>query len=275
VDRPLQRYKLTIAYRGTHYHGWQVQKHSSTWKGVLPADGSGLPTIQAVCSKAIRSVVDHEVLLSGSSRTDSGVHAKGQVAHFDTPMKQIPLDGMRRACNSRMPDDIVIKSIEPVPPEFDAIVNTDRKRYQYVIWNASDRDPLRDDLMFHRWQKLDFDAMRAAAAHFQGEHDFNAFAKPGHGRATTVRMLHECSLQVRGPMVVLGVTGSGFLWNMVRIIAGTLVDIGIGHINADDIPKILASRDRRNAGNTAPAHGLYLHWIRFHPLPTSAPEGDE
>ncbi len=265
MDRPVQRYKVTIAYRGTHYHGWQEQTYSPTWKGERSADGVGLPTIQAVCTEAIKAVVHHPVNLSGSSRTDAGVHAKGQVAHFDTHMTQIPVEGLRRAANARLPADVVIRSIEPVPLAFDAISDTERKRYQYAIWNTSDRDPMRGDLMFHRWQTLDFDAMRAAAAHLEGEHDFNAFAKPGHGRASTVRTLHECSLHVRGPMVIVGVTGSGFLWNMVRIIVGTLVDIGLGQIDADDVPEILVSRDRRNAGKTAPAHGLYLHWIRYRP----------
>lgn len=270
----IQRYKLTLAYRGTRYHGWQEQVHSPTWKGEIPADGSGLPTIQSLVTAAIKDVVKHDLLLCGSSRTDAGVHAKGQVAHFDTHMVQIPPNGLRRAVNSRLPDDIVVSAIEAVPQTFDAITLTDRKRYQYLIWNTPDKPVFQSDFAFHRWQKLDLDAMHRAAKLLTGEHDFNAFAKPGHGRANTVRTIHELSLHVRAPRIVIGVTGSGFLWNMVRIIVGTLVDIGIGHIDAEKIPEILASRDRRRAGKTAPAHGLYLQWIKYRKTPREDAEAE-
>ncbi|MGN6724294.1 MAG: tRNA pseudouridine(38-40) synthase TruA [Tepidisphaeraceae bacterium] len=258
-----QRYKLTIAYRGTRYHGWQEQGHANTWKGPVPEDGSGPPTIQELMRRALEEVVRHPVALVGSSRTDAGVHAKGQVAHFDTHMTQIPPEGLRRGVNSRLPDDILIRSIERVPSTFDAIRNTVEKRYQYVIWNAPDRPPFFGELVFHRFQPLDIAAMQRAAAVLVGEHDFATFAKPGHGRQSTVRTVHECSVHARGPRVIVGVRGSGFLWNMVRIIAGTLIEIGLGRLSADDMPAMLAACDRRAAGLTAPAQGLYLQWIRF------------
>lgn len=269
MSEPLQRYKLTIAYRGTHYYGWQEQVHSATWKGERPADGSGLPTIQLLCTQAIKQVVRHDLELCGSSRTDSGVHAKGQVAHFDSHMIQIPPEGMRRAINARLPDDIVVLKVEPVPQTFDAIALTEKKRYQYLIWNANNKPVFQSDLAFYRWQKLDLDAMRETAKLLTGTHDFNAFAKPGHGRVCTVRTLHEISITARPPRIVIGVVGDGFLWNMVRIIVGTMVDIGIGqgYLKPEMIPDILASRDRRRAGKTAPAQGLYLQWIRFHDSP--------
>lgn len=263
TDKPVQRYKLTIAYRGTRYHGWQEQAHSSTWKGPVPEDGSGPPTIQELLRRAMESVLGHPVNVCGSSRTDAGVHAKGQVAHVDTHMVQIPPEGLRRATNSRLPADILVRKIEPVPMTFDAITSTLEKRYQYAVWNAPDRPPFFGDLVFHRFQKLNVDAMRRAAAMLEGEHDFNAFAKPGHGRTSTVRTVHECSVSVRKPLVIIGVRGSGFLWNMVRIIAGTLIEIGAGRIDPDEVPEMLASRDRRRAGPTAPPEGLYLQWIRF------------
>lgn len=272
MDRPTQRYKLTIAYRGTRYHGWQTQGYSQTWKGEVLEDGAGPPTVQELCQKAIQSVVGHPIDLVGSSRTDAGVHAKGQVAHFDTHMLQIPPDGLRRGANSRLPDDIVLTKIEPVEASFHAILSTERKRYQYVVWNAPNRSPFFNELAFHRWQKLDYDAMQAAAAHLEGEHDFNAFARPGHGRTSTIRTLYECVVHPKPPTVIIGVTGSGFLWNMVRIIAGTLIEIGIGRLKAHDVPAMLASRDRRSAGLTAPPHGLYLQWIRFHNQPTPTPQ---
>ena len=258
-----QRYKLTIAYRGTRYHGWQEQGHSNTWKGDIPADGSGPPTVQELMRRAIESVVRHPVALVGSSRTDAGVHAKGQVAHFDTHMLQIPPEGLRRGVNARLPDDILIRSIDAVADTFDAIRSTVEKRYQYVIWNALDRPPFFSELVFHRFQLLNVSAMQQAAAALRGEHDFATFAKPGHGRVSTVRTVHECVVHARGPRIIIGVRGSGFLWNMVRIIAGTLIEVGIGRFTPEQIPAMLAARERQAAGLTAPAQGLYLQWIRF------------
>lgn len=264
MDRPVQRYKLTIAYRGTHYHGWQEQAgHSNTWDLAAGQDPAGPPTIQAILRRTLEQVVRHPLTLVGSSRTDAGVHAKGQVAHFDTPMTQIPVEGMRRAVNSRLPGDILVKAIEPVPSSFDAISSTLEKRYQYVVWNHTDRPPFFSELVFHRYGLLNTEAMAEAARQLEGEHDFASFAKPGHGRATTVRTVHECRVHARGPRLVIGVRGSGFLWNMVRIISGTLIEVGLGRFSPADVAAMLAAKDRQAAGPTAPANGLYLQWIRF------------
>jgi len=259
-----QRYKLTLAYRGTRYYGWQFQTTSDTWKDA-PLPGGELPTIQGTLAKALASVLCHDVNLVGSSRTDAGVHAKAQIAHLDTTMVQIPPDSLRRAVNHRLPEDILIRAIEPVPAEFNAILWTTSKRYQYHIWNAADRDPFNADLAFHRWQPMDVDRMRQAAKYLEGTHDFASFAKPGHGRESTVRTVFSCTVSARGPRVVIGVEGSGFLWNMVRIIAGTLIEVGIGRYAPGEIPAMLAAKHRRAAGQTAPAHGLYLQWIKSRP----------
>ncbi|HSI33856.1 MAG: tRNA pseudouridine(38-40) synthase TruA [Phycisphaerae bacterium] len=260
----VRRYKLTISYRGTAYHGWQKQAvNYLTWKGEEPDDGQGIPTIQGMVIGALREVVRHEVKLVGSSRTDSGVHAKGQVAHFDCERTQIPIEGLRRAVNSRLPEDILVKSIEVVPPTFDAISSTASKRYQYLIWNAEDRPVFAWDLGWHRWQNLDVGAMSAAAAHFVGTHDFASFAKPGHGRENTVRTVLACDVTKRGPQLVVGVHGTGFLWHMVRIMVGTLVEVGTGRFKPEDVPAMLGAKDRRSAGGTAPPRGLYLQWIKF------------
>lgn len=263
---PNRRYKLTIAYRGTRYHGWQRQAWLDTYKG-QPGAAGGIPSIQEAVSDALQQVVRHQVNLVGSSRTDAFVHAKGQVAHFDTDQLQIPMEGLRRATNARLPEDILIRRIEAVSEEFDAISCTISKRYQYVVWNTEDRPLFFADLAFHRWQKLDREAMREAAKWFVGEHDFASFARPGHGRDNTVRTVHECSISWRGPMMVIGVEGSGFLWNMVRIMAGTLIEVGIGRYRAEEIATMLAAKDRRSAGSTAPPHGLYLQWIRSSETP--------
>jgi tRNA pseudouridine38-40 synthase len=205
------------------------------------------------------------VIVVGSSRTDAGVHAKGQVAHFDSDQTQIPMEGLRRAINHQLPDDILIRDIEPVPSDFDAIFNTVSKRYQYFVWSTPNRNPFISELCWHRWQVLDVPAMRAAAAHLVGEHDFTSFARPGHGRLTSVRLLRECSVSALGPKIVIGLEGSGFLWNMVRIIVGTLVEVGLGQYTPEDIPRMLAARDRRAGGSTAPPQGLYLQWVKMQP----------
>jgi tRNA pseudouridine38-40 synthase len=268
---PQQRYKLTIAYRGTKYHGWQHQAPNPlTWKGEWPPEGEGIPTVQEALTRAIGGVVNHPVTLVGSSRTDAGVHAKGQVAHFDTDQVQIPHEGLRRAVNARLPEDILIRAIEPVPETFHAIRSTTSKRYQYLVWTGRDRPVFSADLSWHRWQQIDVAAMATAAAALVGEHDFASFAKPGHERKTTVRTILGCDVSQRGPRLVVGIEGTGFLWNMVRIIVGTLVEVGLGRYAAADVARILEARDRRAAGGTAPAHGLYLQWIKSNLAHTAA-----
>ena len=284
---PLQRYKLTVAYRGTRYHGWQQQPALPTYRalrdpgeGIAPVGTPGpafdpaaeqLPTIQGELKKAIADVVGHPVLVVGSSRTDAGVHAKGQVVHFDTDKVQIPREGLRRAINHRLPSDILVRAIDPVPDDFDAISSTRTKRYQFFIWNHTDRPLFFSDLAWHRWHYLDVPKIERAAAHFVGTHDFASFARPGHGRENTVRTVHACDVSFRPPKLVIGVEGSGFLWNMVRIIVGTLVQVGLDRTQPEQIPEMIAARDRRAAGPTAPPHGLYLQWIDcgagFQPAP--------
>jgi tRNA pseudouridine38-40 synthase len=258
----MQRYKLTLAYRGTKYHGWQQQPALPTWKGDAPAEGEGIPTIQETLKRALMSVVRHPVNVVGSSRTDAGVHAKGQIAHFDTDQKQIPIDGLRAALNSALPGDILVRSIEPVSDSFDAISSTTRKRYQYAIWNAPDRPLFFYELVWHRWRPLNITEMQAAANVLEGEHDFASFARPGHGREHTIRTIYSLDVHARGPRVIIGVEGSGVLWQMVRIIVGTLVEVGIGRYGADEVQRMLDAKDRTAAGPTAPPHGLYLQWIK-------------
>lgn len=258
----MQRYKLTLAYRGTRYHGWQAQPAMETYTGEAPPPGEGIPTIQETVTRAIMTVVQHPVLLVGSSRTDAGVHAKGQVAHFDTDKVQIPVESLRRAINHQLPSDVLVRGIEPVTESFDALQTTVRKRYQYAIWNAADRPVFLNDLVWHRWQKLDAEAMRSAAAHLVGRHDFASFARPGHGRDHTIRTVHACDISARPPRLVIGVEGSGFLWNMVRIMVGTLVQVGIGRYKPEAVVQMLEARDRQAAGPTAPPHGLYLQWVK-------------
>ncbi|MEM6312555.1 MAG: tRNA pseudouridine(38-40) synthase TruA [Planctomycetota bacterium] len=243
------RLRLTLAYRGTHFHGWQEQV-------------DGLRTVQGEVRRALQLVLRHPVTLVGASRTDAGVHAEGQVAHFDTDMTQIPLEGMRKALNSKLPDDVLAREIAAVADDFDAIADATDKRYQYQIWTGADRPVFHHDTCFHRPGVADIDAMNAAAAHLVGTHDFASFAKPGHGREHTVRTITAADVSRDGERVVIGVEGTGFLWNQVRIIAGTLAEVGRGKVEPSAILEMLAARDRTAAGPTAPAHGLLLCWIR-------------
>jgi tRNA pseudouridine38-40 synthase len=264
---PTQRYKLTVAYRGTRYHGWQAQALTDNYTAAIPEGVEGIPTIQEALGRAVTAVVRHPVNLAGSSRTDARVHAKGQVVTFDTDQLQIPREGMRRAINSALPEDITVKSLELVDPVFNAITWATSKRYQYAIWNQPDRPTFFGDLVWHRWQSLDIDAMKQAAARLVGEHDFASFARPGHGRENTVRTVLSCEVSFRAPLLVIGVQGSGFLWNMVRIIVGTMVEVGLRRYSPADMDRMLAAKDRAAAGSTAPPHGLYLQWIKFRSNP--------
>lgn len=267
----MQRYKLTLTYRGTRYHGWQTQGVPQYYKGPTPADGEGIPTVQETLARAVTSVVRHPINLAGSSRTDARVHAKGQIVAFDTDQLQIPREGMRRAINAALPEDITVRAIEPVDAEFNPVTWAASKRYQYGIWNRPDRPTFFGDLVWHRWQELDIAAMQEAARRLEGEHDFTSFARPGHGRDSAVRKVLSCSVSVRPPLLVVGVEGTGFLWNMVRIMVGTLVEVGLRRHAPEAIDTMLAARDRRAAGATAPPHGLYLQWIKFRPAPVESP----
>ena len=300
-----QRYKLTLAYRGTRYHGWQRQMPASEETAsdsaadspasdppspvtrspsayfVTPSPGGRggqstapeavrvdvseeLPTIQNELRLALIRTLGHDLTVSGASRTDAGVHALGQVAHFDTIRTQIAPERILLAANAKLPDDIRVNSIEPVPADFDAISGATSKAYRYIIHNAPLKDVFRGDLALHLPQPpLDLAAMSSAAAHLVGEHDFASFAKPGHGRETTIRAVTSVTVEPSGEDVHLEFVGGGFLWHQVRIMTGTLIQVGLGRRDPASIPQILAARDRQAAGPTAPAHGLYLLWIRY------------
>ena len=262
VSREIQRYKLIVAYRGTRYHGWQHQEMLPTYKGPKPPAGRGIPTIQENLKRALQKVIRHPLKVVGSSRTDAGVHAKGQLVHVDTDQTQIPLEGLRLATNHQLPDDILVRSIEVADENFDAIRSVESKRYQYSIWNAIDRNPHLFDMCWHRWEPLDAARMAEAAKLFVGEHDFASFARAKHGRFSSVRTVYSVTVSQRGPRIVIGVEGNGFLWHQVRIMVGTLVEIGVGKREPEEITDMLAACDRRAGGATAPPQGLWLQWVR-------------
>ena len=257
----MRRYKLTIAYDGTNFNGWQKQKPGG------PARFEPLRTVEGVVEQAVREVTHERTRLIGASRTDSGVHAIGQVAAFTTD-SPIPPERMAMAINSRLPDDVQVREAVVVHEEFDPIQHCRSKGYRYRIKHGERGavSPPLFDRFFVYWMphSLDVERMQRAAGHFIGEHDFASFTKAGHGRESTVRTIHDCSVTIEDEHhCSMDVSGNGFLYNMVRIIAGTLVAVGRGHFEPDDIAKIIEARDRRAAGPTLPPRGLCLQWIEY------------
>ena len=250
---PQQRFKLALAYRGTAYNGWQRQ---------LPPGGAELPTVQNTLRLALQRVVGHPVTVQGSSRTDSGVHALGQVAHFDTIRLGFDADKLVLATNARLPPDVRVNSAERVGDDFDAIRSTVEKAYRYTVHNAPLKDVFAGDLSLQVPKPLDVGAMNDAASALVGGHDFASFAKPGHGRETTVRTVTSAAVERRGETVSFEVVGKGFLWHQVRIMAGTLIEVGLGRRDPSTVGTVLAAKDRLAAGPTAAAHGLCLLWVR-------------
>lgn len=267
----MPRYRLTLAYDGTDFVGWQKQEPPAP--GVEP-DTTGerprqpLRTVQQVVEEAVRHVVNEPVRVVGASRTDSGVHAWHQTAMFVVQGEgnRPPDDRLAMAINSRLPEDVLVRSCVRTRDDFDPIGDCIGKGYRYSFHNAPDR-PLWDRrYVKHVWSPMDERAMDGAARVLIGEHDFAAFAAAGHGRESTVRTVFDCRVSrpdPAGPRVHLDISGDGFLWNMVRIIAGTLMEVGWGNRTAEDVKRALESRERRLAGPTLGPEGLCLMWQRY------------
>lgn len=249
---PRVRLRLRIAYDGTRYQGWQTQK-----------SGQG---IQELVENALRHLFPGASPLHGSSRTDTGVHALGLVAHVDIPPGEWRMSARKLvlALNAHLPTDIRVMAAARARADFHARFQATGKQYCYRIWNAPAMNPLLLHCAWHVPRPLDLTAMRHAARHFVGRHDFASLtANPGYARASTVRTLTRCDLRRRGPELNLIIEGDGFLYKMCRGIAGTVVQAGLGRIQPEEIPDILARRDRRLAGMTAPALGLVLMHVRY------------
>jgi tRNA pseudouridine38-40 synthase len=244
--------KLTIAYDGTDFHGWQRQPD--------------VRTVQEELENVARRVIRQHVDIVGASRTDAGVHAQGQVAHVHTTT-EIPAENLRRAIAHRLPGDMTVVHLADVPLEFHATLHALGKLYRYRIHNDA-RRPVEWHAARHAWHiwwPLDVPRMQAAADLLVGEHDFAAFASAGCTRTTTVRTLHRIHVRRHYNSILVDVEGTGFLYNQVRNMVGTLVEVGRGHWPPEHVADVLASRDRRQAGPTAAAHGLCLQWIKYPP----------
>lgn len=279
----MPRYRLTIAYDGTDFCGWQKQEPPAATTNVgtakvLGADPSdaarlSLRTVQEVVERAVVEVVREPVVLMGASRTDAGVHARGQVAAFTCSDGAWPVDRgtepLLRAVNSRVPNDVLVTRIEEAEAGFNPIGGARAKEYSYTLHVSPHRAIWDRRFVHHVWTPLDVAAMQEAARAVVGEHDFAAFAAAGHGRQSTVRTVYDCTVsELPSPdegarRVRIRVSGNGFLYHMVRIIAGTLVVAGRGKMTAADVTGAIESKDRRRAGPTLAPLGLCLEWIRY------------
>ncbi|MEE0944722.1 MAG: tRNA pseudouridine(38-40) synthase TruA [Clostridia bacterium] len=243
----MRNIKLVIQYDGSRYHGWQKQPNAAT--------------IQETVENAIHNITAEEITLYGCGRTDAGVHAKGYVCNFFTESR-FDASRFKYAINSRLPDDIVCTLSEEADNSFDSRWSTS-KTYSYLILNSEFPDVFLNKRAWHYCHPLDLDAMQKAAEYFTGEHDFIGFASSGFTVKTTVRTIYSIGVTKEGDIIRIDVTGNGFLYNMVRIIAGTLVFCGCGKIDWREMPDIIASLDRKRAGITAPADGLYLSEVFY------------
>ncbi len=243
-------YRILVLFDGTEYHGWQSQ--SPEYR-----------TIQAEISRVLKMIAKRRILLTGSSRTDAGVHAKGLVANFHLPMAIEP-DSMKRALNALLPDDIRVADCSRANKSFNARFGAQRKTYEYWLFIGQVQSPFSKRYAHHVPYPLDLRAMRRALRHFHGQKDFTSFTS-GETDRSKIREISAITMRVRDEEVVFTVQGKSFLRYMVRNIVGTLIDVGRGKIRPEEIPAIFAARDRRCAGQTAPAKGLILIHVEYDP----------
>ena len=244
----MKRVKLVVAYDGTNYHGWQVQDNGIT--------------IEEVLNRTISELVQEDIKVIGASRTDAGVHACGDVAVFDTESR-IPGDKFSFALNQRLPEDIRIQESCEVDADFHPRYADTVKTYEYNILNRRFELPSKRLYAAFCYYPMDIERMNQAAAYLVGEHDFKSFCSAGAQVQTTVRTIYAVNVTKEDDMVHIRITGNGFLYNMVRIIAGTLMQVGTGLMEPEQVKEILEARDRSKAGPTAVAKGLTLVEIRY------------
>lgn len=244
----MRNIKLIIEYDGKSFNGWQKQPTKLN--------------IQGEIERAIGEITGEEIKLIGSGRTDAGVNAIGQTANFKTN-SNIPIEKIPLALNSKLKKSIVIVSAEEVDDSFHSRYNVKSKTYRYTINNSQNGSAIYRDMEYHFPIKLDVKKMRDAAKLFEGEHDFKGFKASGTSSKSSVRTIYKADVKQDGDRIYIELTGNGFLYNMVRIISGTLLDVGLGKIDVNDIPQIIDSKDRKRAGKTLPAHGLCLVKVEY------------
>ncbi|MGD6968884.1 tRNA pseudouridine(38-40) synthase TruA [Rossellomorea vietnamensis] len=245
----MQRIKCTVAYDGSPFAGYQVQP--------------GKRTVQLEIEKALSSIHKGEELrITASGRTDAGVHAKGQVFHFDTKLS-IPEDKWPAVLNSKLPSEIVVRSAKMVPEDFHARFSAVKKEYRYSVYRTRTADPFKRNFALHYPFHLNLEEMQKAKEHLIGEHDFTSFCSAKTDVEDKVRTLYKIDISEREDELTFAYTGNGFLYNMVRILSGTLLDVGRGKYNAEEAAAMLKARDRSAAGKTAAPQGLYLWRVYY------------
>ncbi len=244
----MRNIKIIIEFDGSNFCGWQKQPKGRT--------------VQLVVEKAILKATNEQVEINGSSRTDAGVHSKGLVANFFTN-STIPGDKFREAINARLPEDVSIVKSEEVSLEFHARYSSKGKTYSYTIINRYERLSLGHQYLYHYRHHINLDKMREACKYFIGTHDFSAFMSPGSSIKTTVRTISELYIKNEEDKIVIYITGDGFLYNMVRIIVGTLLKVGNGKIEPHEIVDIIKEKNRKRAGMCVPPNGLILEKVFY------------
>lgn len=247
----MRNLKVMMAFRGTKYHGYQRQNNALT--------------VQEVTEAAVSKILNTPITIHGCSRTDTGVHAEMFCFTFQTE-NMIPLRNFVRGINGYLPDDISVLSCEEAPLDFHARFSCKGKTYLYRIHCSESKNPFLKDLALHYRRPIDIDLMREAASKFIGTHDFGSFCADCSKKVDTVRTIYQFQIEINENDVRILVKGNGFLYNMVRILVGTLLDINEGRIKIDEIESIMKARDRKLAGRTAPPHGLYLHEVYYDSL---------
>ncbi len=242
------RVKLVVAYDGTNYCGWQIQPNGMT--------------IEEMLNKNLSELLGEEIVVAGASRTDAGVHSMGNVAVFNTNTR-MPAEKISYALNQRLPDDIVVQESAEVPEEFHPRFSNSIKTYEYRILNRRFRLPLERNTSYFYHHNLDVERMQQAASYLVGEHDFTSFASIHSQTNTFVRTLYQAEVSKKEDMITIRLQGNGFLYNMVRIIAGTLIQVGAGMKEPEEMEQILEGKNRELAGPTAPAHGLTMIGIEY------------
>jgi tRNA pseudouridine38-40 synthase len=245
----MQRFKCIVTYDGTLFAGYQVQP--------------GKRTVQGELERALKKLHKGEdIRVTASGRTDAGVHARGQVIHFDSPLN-IPVEKWEIALNSLLPDDVAIIGTETVPDDFHARFDANGKEYRYLVHRSARRDPFKRHFAYQYPYALNMDAIRQAAADLIGTHNFTSFCSAKTEVADKVRELQEIDVREEGDMLIFRFRGTGFLYNMVRILTGTLLEVGSGERDPGSMPAALKEKNRSAAGKTAPPQGLYL-WKVFY-----------
>ena len=244
----MRNIKLTIEYDGKDFNGWQKQPTKLN--------------IQGTIEQAIKQITGEDVELNASGRTDAGVHALGQVANFKTN-SQIPIEKFAIAINSKLKRSIVIKKAEEVDERFHSRLSCKKKTYRYIINNSPEGTAIYRNLETHIPQKLDLSQMKKAIKYFEGEHDFKAFKAGGTSSKSSARTIYKADIYQENEKIFIEITGNGFLYNMVRIIVGTLVEVGLGKIKPEKIIDIIQQGKRENAGKTFPPNGLYLLKVMY------------